>query len=271
MKTKSLPAINYLIAILTVVSCLISISHNEIYQDGEWANAQWLGQDIVSLILAVPLLLLSMRKGIQEGKLKWLLVNAGILLYFFYTYSFFMYAAELTFLYLFHLPIYGLATIGLVLVCVRLFAKGGTYDLPSRGLRVGIILYLVLIGLMIAGLWFSDILAHLSDPGHRSAMPDGKAPLIIYSLDLALIITLMITAAVLLYRKTSGGYLLTGIILVKTSTLGFALMAMSLSMFLHELNPEVFLIFLWCVIGLLGTLLTVFFLRKLQVLSTGDE
>lgn len=37
------------------------------------------------------------------------------------------------------------------------------------------------------------------------------------------------------------------------ATLGFALMAMGLSMYVQEVNPEYYLIILWSVIGLLGS------------------
>lgn len=262
---KTLIRISYLIAMLTLVSCLISITNNNIYQDGDWANAQWLGQDVVTLLLALPLLLLSTNRGIKAGNWHWQILHAGILLYYFYTYSFFMFAANLTVLYVFHLPIYGLASIGLVLDCIHLFNLKVDLVFSGRKLGSAIIVYLTFISLMVTMLWFVDIYSHLTDPTHRSGTPTGEAPLIIYSLDLGLIIPLMLTAAVLLYRQAQWAFLLTGIILVKTSTLGFALMAMGLSMYVQELNPEYYLIMLWSVIGLLGSWLTVSFLRNLSI------
>jgi hypothetical protein len=265
MAKRTLISINYLIVGLTIVSCLISITRNDIYLDGAWANAQWLGQDIITLILALPMLLVSTRKGIGNGNIKWEMISGGILLYYAYTYSFFMFAAELTPLYLFHFPIYGLSIIGFVICCIRIFNHDLHFRLPSRGLKVIIIFYLVVIALMISFLWLNDIIAHLSNPEHHSDTPDGKAPLIIYSLDLAIIIPLMIVSALSLYWRSKWGYVLSGIILTKTSTLGFALMAMALSMFLKRLNPDYFLIILWSVIGLMGTLLTILYLKNLQV------
>jgi hypothetical protein len=262
---KTLIRISYLIAVLTLVSCLISITNNNIYQDGDWANAQWLGQDIVTLLLALPLLLLSTNRGVRAGNWHWQVLHAGILLYYFYTYSFFMFAANLTVLYVFHLPIYGLASVGLVLECIHLFSQELDFTFSGRKLGLGIIVYLSLISLMVTMLWSVDIYNHLTNPAHRSGTPTGEAPLIIYSLDLGLIIPLMLTAAVLLYRHTKRGYLLTGIILVKTSTLGFALMAMGLSMYVQDLNPEYYLIMLWSVIGLLGGWLAVSFLKNLSI------
>ena len=109
MKKKTIIILTYLISGLTLVSCLISISNNGIYKDGVWANAQWFGQDVVTLLVATPLLLLTQFQGIRRDLWKWNLVLGGILFYFVYTYAFYMFAAKLTFLYLFHLPIFGLS------------------------------------------------------------------------------------------------------------------------------------------------------------------
>jgi len=264
MPTRIFVTLNYLMAGFTLISCTMSIFNNDIYLDGEWANAQWLGQDIVTLVLALPLLLISLSRGVVDDNFKWKLVNSGILLYYVYTYSFFMFAAELTFLYLLHLPIYGLAVISFVMTCVDIFGKSRTLEFGKRSLKITIAVYLAFIALMVAVLWLGDIYAHLSEPGHRSETPDGKAPLIIYSLDLALILPLMILSAIQLLKGTTFGYKLTGIILIKTSTLGFALMAMGLSMYIQKLSPEYFLIVLWSILGILGTALSISYLKNLQ-------
>jgi len=163
---RPLSTITLLIAGLTLVSCILSISNNSIYQDGQWANAQWLGQDIVTILIALPFLLISYFRGIKKGDKRWALVYSGILLYYAYTYSFFMFAAKLTFLYLFHLPIYGLSIIGLVIALIGLFNQQTKYSINRRGLIAGLIIYLLVISLMISYIWLNDIVAHLTNPGY---------------------------------------------------------------------------------------------------------
>jgi hypothetical protein len=267
MKKRTQGLMNYTIVVLTAVSCIISISNNGIYQDGEWANAQWLGQDIVSLFIALPLLIISHKKGAQTNNRKWSLLNTGILLYFSYTYSFYMFASKLTFLYLFQLPIFGLSIFGFVLSCIELYNQRLLISLHQKKLQNTIIIYLSLIALMLSFIWLNDIFAHLTDPEHQSDTTNGEAPLIIYSLDLALIIPLMFISAILQYKQTNWGYILSGIILTKTSTLGFALMAMATSMFFKNLNPDLFLIILWCIIGLIGAILTQLYLKNLTIIE----
>lgn len=264
MVNKTIKVFSYLIAGLTFISCLISIGNNGIYKDGPWANAQWLGQDIVTLFLATPLLLLSHFQGIRRDLWKWNLVLGGVLFYFVYTYAFYMFAAKLTFLYLFHLPIFGLSLFGFILILMEILNRDLNIENKHAFIKRIVIGYLLMIAAMLIFLWLADIISHLTISGHRSDTPDGQAPMIIYSLDLGIVIPLMILAAVGYWRKWQTGCKLTGIMLAKTSLLGFALMGMSLSMYLRDLSPDTFLMILWCTIGIIGTIITVLYLRQLN-------
>ena len=265
MEKKTRTTLVFLILVLVLISGLISITNNSIYQDGEWINAQWLGQDIVSVFLAVPLLFISYIQSYRVKKWWWTMVYTGVLFYFVYTYAFYLFAAELTFLYLFHLPIFGLAAICLFWGFYDLFSNRDVMISKNIWTKRTIVAYLLLISAMLIFLWMSDIFQHLTNPEHQSSTPDGSAPLIIYSLDLAIAIPLMIIAAAGYAMNRQFGYKLTGVMLTKSTTLGFALMAMSLSMYIQKLNPEVFLIVLWCILGIIGGILTVWFLKQVKL------
>jgi hypothetical protein len=265
MEKKTRTTLVFLIIVLVLISGLISITNNNIYQDGPWINAQWLGQDIVSVFIAVPLLFIAYIQSYRMKRWQWQMVYTGALFYFVYTYAFFMFAAKLSFLYLFHLPIFGLSVICLFWAFFDLFQIPGNITGKSIWAKRLIASYLMLISLMLVFLWMSDIFQHLTVPGHKSDTPDGFAPLIIYSLDLAIAIPLMVLAAIGYGMERQYGYLLTGVMLTKSSTLGFALMSMSLSMYIQKLNPDTFLIVLWSILGIIGALLTVWYLKQIKL------
>ncbi|KAA3637857.1 MAG: hypothetical protein DWQ02_06120 [Bacteroidetes bacterium] len=265
MEKKTRTTLIFFIIVLVLFSGFISIAKNGIYQDGEWANAQWLGQDIVSVFLAVPLLFISYIQSYRIKNWKWQMVYTGALFYFVYTYAFFMFAAELTFLYLFHIPIFGLSLICLFWAFFDLFSNPEKITGSQKWAQRLIVSYLLLISLMLIIIWMTDIIQHLTDPLHQSDTPDGSAPLIIYSLDLAMAIPLMVIAAAGYAMDRQFGYKLTGVMLTKSTTLGFALMAMGLSMYIQKLNPDTFLIVLWCVLGIIGAVLTVWFLKQVKL------
>ena len=264
MTSKPTLNITLLIVLLAAVSCFISTIKNDIYQDGEWSNAQWVGQDIVTLVIATPLLYIARNRGLVRNQLKWKIVLIGVLLYYAYTYTFFVFGTQLTFLYLLHLPIFGLSVIGLFISFMDLLDP--KQELKSQpGLIKNIIIsYLLLMSFMLTFLWMSDIIAHLTISGHTSDTPTGEPLLLVYSLDLAIVIPLMIIAAVGYWQRKQYGYKLIGVMLVKTSTLGAALMAMSLSLYLQNLSLDTFLIILWCIVGVVGTTLTLLFFKQLK-------
>jgi len=203
-------------------------------------------------------------KGIIQDKLKWKLVLGGLLFYFSYTYAFFMFAAKLTFLYLFHLPVFGLSTIGFFMLLLAVLGRKTIYVGKNKKVKRIVLIYLSVITLLLASIWFTDIISHLIKPGHTSNTPDGEAPMTIYSLDLAVVLPLMVLALIKYYKNHKGGFILTGILLTKTSILGFTLMAMTLSMYLQDLSPDPYLAVLWCIIGIIGTALTLLFLKQLR-------
>ncbi|NHF59603.1 hypothetical protein FK220_009645 [Flavobacteriaceae bacterium TP-CH-4] len=264
MTDKTLLQISYAIVFLAASSCIISIYDNSIYQDGEWANAQLLGQDIVTLSIIVPLLFVSSRQAFLEQRWKWRMVLGGILFYFVYTYAFFMFVTSLTFLYFFHLPIFGLSIMGFFGIVAKLFQEDFglvCYHKFAKGAAIG---FLLLISLMLGFLWLSDIISHLTVEGHRSDTPDGEPLLIVYSLDLSLVVPLMLLAVFGLWRRRRYGYLLAGIMLTKAATIGFALMGMSLALYIKKLSLDVFLMICWFILGIMGTLTALLYLRKLR-------
>ncbi|GAB5525887.1 MAG: hypothetical protein Roseis2KO_37590 [Roseivirga sp.] len=262
---RALGPLIWTLALLALIATLMGVVRNDFYQDDEWVRAQWLGQDAVTLAFGIPLLLLAAKKAIVSGQLIWELVLAGTLLYFSYTYTFYVFEANFTFLYFFHLPIFSLSLLCFFMVCHHILNARNHYAFTDRFSRFTIVFYLLLISAMLGWLWMKDLISHLTIEEFLSQTPDGEPPLVIYTLDLGVLIPLAVIACLLLLRNHALGLILTGIVLTKTFLLGFALMAMSLSMYWQGLDPDTFLIRLWSFVGLAGLMLSVVYLNKLRV------
>ena len=68
-----------LIALLALVATYGGLFLPDLYNDGDYINAQWLGQDFITLIVAVPALLLSAYYALKQGSLKARIGLAGLL------------------------------------------------------------------------------------------------------------------------------------------------------------------------------------------------
>ncbi len=272
MSTKILKIFSYSIGVLAIISCGISVFNNEIYQDGEWVRTQFLGQDMVTLILAAPLLFLAIHKAVIKADIFWKLIFAGVVFYFVYTYAFFVFVTELTFLYFFHLAIFSLSLFSLIIVFFQLFNFEKSFYYNNKNTKRLIVSYLSLISLMLVFLWLKDLISFFTVPGFQFDTPNGEPLLMVYTLDLGIVIPLMLTGVFGFIRKKKFGYILTGVMLVKSTILGFALMAMALSMYIQDLSPDTFLIILWSVLGVAGSILTVIYFKELgiaEMLSRG--
>src|SRR5687767_1322755 len=82
------------LAALMLVQSILGLLFQEQYRDAEWIKATWFGNDWVTLILAVPLLIVAIimaNGGSRRGQLVWL----GMLGYAFYNYAYYLFGAAL--------------------------------------------------------------------------------------------------------------------------------------------------------------------------------
>lgn len=162
--------------------------------------------DVVNLCVALPLFIASGVAALR-GSLRARLILAGLLVYFWYVYlsSVMMYAMSVLF------PVY---VVIIALAPVAFFMTLWKIDVPSlptqfssRFPRRFFVGYSILVSAMLIILWTGRIAAVL----RTGLLPEeyaGMATLGSQALDLGVIVPLVLSAAVLLIRKSSWGYFL---------------------------------------------------------------
>lgn len=202
----------------------------KIYGKGLYKNdsvsvaAQGIAQDIVTLVLGIPLLTVSLlltRKGLLKGKL----LLTGTLGYFLYTYI------SYTFLWMYN-PLF---LVYVILMSASFFAftltmmsfdieslkSAFSQKLPVKFIGGFLLFFAAAIGLM----WIGMIVSSLTN----NTTPSGLGhytTLVIQGMDLGFIVPTAILSAVLLLKRKPYGYLLSSIIIIKGLTMGTALTAM---------------------------------------------
>ena len=180
------------------------------------------GQDLVTLLAAIALVwgALRARAGALAGHLVWL----AVCLYVAYTYLMYVVAPYNDALLLYIAAI-GLATYGLINGLVRLeptAVASAFAGVPRRSLAS----FLIVVASLFATMWLVDILSVW--PG---GVPDSlftyDIPSIVHVLDLAIVLPLLMMTGVLLLRGHPVAPVLAAIVLVKTLTVGLALLSMN--------------------------------------------
>lgn len=248
-----------LLALLMAFAAILGLASPEMYQPFI-PKALLVGlpvQDAVSLLAAFGLaaaIFYTLR-----GSIRAFILWAGLLFYAAYYYAFFCFDPAYTPIYPIYLAIMGLGVFSLagllVAVDLRAFAARVDARLPVRWIA------LVLgMAVLFIPLWLNRVFA-----GMAVQQPDEGY--LVYVLDLAFLVPAILFAAVQVWLRRAVGYLLSGVLLVKSAISGILLtggslrqMALGIPVALPELAMYVFL----AVAGLGGLLLYMRHLHERQ-------
>jgi hypothetical protein len=194
-----------------------------------WA-AQGVGQDWVTALVAVPLLLGAGHLA-RRGSLGALLVWAGVLIYLVYAYLLYAFFVHFGPLFLVYVAVLSLS---FFLLCAWLLETDRTRVARAFSPRTPVRLtgtWLVVVAALFLALWSVEIagaLARGSAP--ESAVEAGLPVNPVHVLDLALLLPGLALTGLLLRRRHPLGYLLAAPLLTAIVVLGVAILGITLAM-----------------------------------------
>ena len=197
------------------------------YWDTVSSAAQMQANDLVTLLVGVPLLLIGLVMT-RRGSLRGRLLLTGTLGFVLYTYITMCFGAAYNNFFLVYVALFSLSLFATVLamLSVDVASLPGSFSprLPRgwiAGLLFGVGGFLLLAWLgRIAATWTGDTAPAL----------ENVTSLFIQAMDLAVIVPLCFVAGALLLRRHAWGYLLASVALFKFVTLGLAVTLMGLNM-----------------------------------------
>lgn len=208
------------------------------YWDTVSMAAQMQANDLVTLILGLPLLAISFWLALR-GSLRGRLLLAGTLGFILYTYITMMVGAHYNALFLVYVALFSLSLFAYVLVLM-------SFDLATlpvrfsdklpRGWVAGLLFF---AAAFLSFAWLGRILPSIAglplstwENGSITGVPvlENTTSLFIQAMDLGLIIPVCILSGILLLRRHAWGYLLASVGLTKFLTLGIAVSLMGLNM-----------------------------------------
>ncbi|MFW6016369.1 MAG: hypothetical protein ACOCRK_08005 [bacterium] len=243
---KSITTLTIIIGVLSLIACTYGVFSNDgdgkyeivsfrgeevsIYGKGLYKNdsvslvTQGISQDIVTIILAIPLLFISLclaRKGSLKGKL----LLTGTIGYFLYTYMSYTFLWMYNEFFLVYVTIMSTSTFAFILAIMSLdiqkLKSSFTEKVPIRFLGG----FQILLGIGLTMMWLKRIMS----PIFNNESPTGLehyTTMVIQAMDLAFIVPIAFLSGILILKKNSYGYLLTSIMIFKGATLGAAVTAM---------------------------------------------
>lgn len=197
-----------------------------LYRDPAILLPQNLGTDLVTVALMIPLFGFScaVMGRWPRGRLLWL----GALGYFAYAYGMYALGVHWNRLFLAYVALFGLSFYGLLLGLARTpaaeFAAGFTPRTPVRATAI----YLTSVAILVAAMWLvEEVGGTVSGVEPPTLAQFGTPTNIVHVFDLGLVLPALIGASLLLLRRHAWGYVLAGVLLVKTTAIGLWVFAMS--------------------------------------------
>lgn len=217
--------LSLVVAVLMAAQSATGVLAPFLYRDTEeWVLAAWFGNDLVTLLFAVPLLvwsLLAARKGAKRAELVWY----SLLGYSVYNYAFYLFGAALNwflpvYALLFTLPIVALI-LGLGSLDAKEVARRSTTRTPVRWIGG----YMLFTGAGLLTVWTMHWLRFMLTGATLDVGEGGMR--LIAAMDLTFMVPLFLIGAVTLLVRKPWGFVLAPIVIMKGATYTLVLTASS--------------------------------------------
>lgn len=206
-RSSRLPyVLSLVVAMLAATVSIIGIAFPTIYR-GNWGSGTSIGNDLVTLTVAVPTLTFAVIYSVR-GSIRARLLWLGALYYMFYNYAFYVFGIPVTKLYLPIIASFALAGLSLALGMGSLDVTAIAARFSPRTPAKPIAAYLSLAAVMVSILWCKQWIKFLLTGRVPDVNGSEYAYQVIAAVDLSFMVPLLILAGCLLWRRRPWGYVL---------------------------------------------------------------
>lgn len=214
------------IAVLMAIASGSGIFIEGLYRDNPNLVAQAIGQDAITLMVALPTLVICTfftGRGFQNARLIWL----GILVYVGYTYASYAFGIRFNPLFLIYVALLGCSTYAFIGGLVTTDWAGIKASFKEQTPVRAVSIFLIVIAGLFYLLWLGEAVpASLTGISPQSVRNDGTPTNVIHVLDMAWLLPALVITAVSLWRKQPIGYALAVAFLGNLVFLALAILSM---------------------------------------------
>ncbi|MGE5224443.1 MAG: hypothetical protein ACM3PY_18560 [Omnitrophica WOR_2 bacterium] len=198
--------------------------------------AQAQAQDVITLVIALPLLWVSARFAFR-GSLRGQLLLAGTIGYFLYTYMMMVFSMAFNPLFLIYVALFTLSLFAFILCLMSFDIARLPQHFSPRLPRRGIAVQFFAMGSFLLLAWLGRILPALLYNQPPEDL-ENTTTLVVQGMDLGIIVPLTFFSAVLLLKRSPWGYLLVSVAQLKFLSYSIAVSAMALGQILAGIETS---------------------------------
>lgn len=218
VENKTAFIISGVIILLAAVASGGGLLMKNLYNDNDFVKMAWHTNDIITLFVVVPLLIVALFLA-QKGSFRWFLILLGLLGYVFYNFAFYLFGAAFNVFFLVYAALLSLSACALVLFLSQSSLTHIALNFSKKTPVKWISGYLFLIAFILFMVEFSMILPFLtSNKMPQTIKLTGTTTSVVFALDFTIVMPISVIAAVLLWQRRSWGFILGIMMLVKGFT-----------------------------------------------------
>lgn len=187
---------------------MLGLALSDEYRDVGFVRDTWFGNDLVTLLIAVPALLVALSldaRGSLRGRLLWL----GVLAYGVYNYAFYLFGAAINAFFPIYVIAFLLGAITLATVLLRTDAAALTAQVQRRTPTRVIAGYQVVLAAGVGTSWIVMWAAHVF--AGRATPIEPEAFRLVAAMDLVAMVPSLAAGGVLLWRRSVWGVVVSGL------------------------------------------------------------
>ncbi len=205
--------------------------HGLYYYDTVSTAAQMQGNDIITLVVGLPLLIISTWMAFH-GSLRGRLLLTGTLGFFLYTYMSMSILTAYNALFLVYVALFTMGLYAFILCMLSFNLDELPHHFSEKLPRGWIVGVLFAVGGFLFLAWIGRAVPELLHPETPAAL-ENTTTRVIQAMDLTLIAPLAILSGILLLRRNAWGYLLASVAVLKGLTMALAVSTMAITMALR--------------------------------------
>lgn len=252
-KQKAAFRLSVIIVGLAAIASAGGLLLGGLYRDNEWVKLSWPGNDFVTLVIAIPIMISAMvsaRRGSKRAELIWL----GMLDYMLYNYAYYLFGAAFNWFFLIYVALFALSLFAIFIGLFNVDAAdiGGRFRArtPVRWISG----YMLLVGIGLSTVYFLDSLNYILTGVVPEIIELAEHPTnLIFALDLSLLVPVLLLGGIWLWKRQPWGYVLAGIGLVKGATYTLVLTAIAIWSTMKGLPDSAGEIPVWAIFTVAGT------------------
>jgi hypothetical protein len=253
-----------LIVALTIVAAAGGLFIDDLYQDNAFTASAWRSTDLVTLVLAVPTLIVALLlsvRGSPHAQLVWL----GMLDYTLYNYAYYLFGTAFNQFFLIYVALFTLSIFALIFGLSNLDIGSIRQRFRDRTPVKWIAGYMLFVAVGIGGLWIAQSLSFVASGQVPDLILKVEHPTsIVFALDLSLVVPFLMVGAIWLWQRRPWGYVLAAILSVKGAVYMLALAAVTLLAVREGVSESAAELPLWGLLSLAFATASVFLLANVK-------